>query len=218
MADRRPHALDDDSFPVELFRSGPSDRRAADPAGDDSASADPDLLLPGADELFPPAPAAADDNVDNAFDPPPSAGEVQQSASEPGPAPVRPPQLPVEQDDDPLASAAQVLATPVTWPEPSIGPATAATRAEQPIAPASDATAPLLAGEPVRERREQPFVWPKPFPLPRPIPALSFTTTPEIDAPAAATSAVQAPRTAEVPPALPVPPRAQARSATARPS
>src|SRR3954447_22318799 len=125
MADRRPHALDDDSFPVELFRSGPSDRRAADPAGDDSASADPDLLLPGADELFPPAPAAADDNVDNAFDPPPSAGEVQQIASAAVPTPVPPPQLPVEQDDEPLPSATEVPATPVTWPEEPIAPATA---------------------------------------------------------------------------------------------
>src|SRR4051794_18841452 len=204
MADRRPHALDDDSFPVELFRSGPSDRRAADPAGDDSASADPDLLLPGADELFPPAPAAADDNVDNAFDPPPSAGEVQQFASEPAAAPVPPPQLPAKHDDEPLPPATQIAATvtfaeqPIpsaaaaTPEEQAIAPATAATRAEQPIAPASDPTVPQLAGEPVRERPEQPFVWPKPFPLPRPIPALSFTTTSETDAPAAPTSAVQA--------------------------
>src|SRR3954452_6518957 len=105
MADRRPHALDDDSFPVELFRSRPSDRRAPDPAGDvEAASADPDLVLPGADELFPPAPAAADDNVDNAFDPPKPAGETQEIASAPGPAPFMTPQLPTEQDDQPLAS------------------------------------------------------------------------------------------------------------------
>jgi twitching motility protein PilT len=267
MADRRPHALDDDSFPVELFRSGSSDRRAADPAGgDEPAEADADLLLPGADELFPHTTTAADDNVDNAFDPPVAAAGALPVAATPGHGSVTMVPPAAKQDDEllplvtqpaataaPSASAEQPIspepaATPAehaivpapvltrvqppiapapaaTQAKPPVAPVPTATRTEPPTAPAPDRTTPSPREE-VRSEAEQPFVWPKPFPLPRPIPALSFTP-PEAHVPAALPSELKAgspppdptPRAIEAPPpAPPVPMRAPDRPAAARPS
>src|SRR5438045_7783721 len=95
MADWRPHALDDDSFPVELF-PGKSDRHTTAPAseGIGAAGVDPDLLLPGADELFPQSTETADDSASPPPQPTPPP-VVPPTALQP-PVTIQPPVPPVE--------------------------------------------------------------------------------------------------------------------------
>src|SRR4051812_19772495 len=145
MADRRPRPLDDDSVPVDLFPADQTNR--LDPAPDPEPGgpeSDSDLLLPGADELFPQSTTRHD------LQPAPRFAFEAQLA------------------DETLELAAPEPPSAFIVPR---APASVEERAPSALRPAT-VTVPAPAAVPDPEPAI--FIKPKPFPLARPIPALGF--------------------------------------------
>src|SRR5690349_7332521 len=69
MADRRSRPLDDDSVPVDLFPADQTNRLdpVPEPLTESPDESDPDLLLPGVDELFPPGTLRTDPQPEPKF-------------------------------------------------------------------------------------------------------------------------------------------------------